>query len=126
MRGTAIATLPVICSAGICLRDIRTAHSIHRAAAVTAEDMSRVYIIIFSYPMIAVVGTFLYLRLYQRKSAVVYDRLMVVLNNDVVSLLQFNIIAVYFFTAVLALTKSADIEIISEYGTDSDNTPGIL
>ena len=116
----------VIGAAGVRRGNVRTAHRKHRCAAVAALEETRIDVIVFLDTAVVRAGALLPQSAGGRKRAVVDDRLMVVLDNDLFVLVAPDIPAVDLYPGELALPQCADIEIVVKDSLHSHKRPRSL
>ena len=111
--GAAPGTAPaVVGAAGVGGTQIPAAHGKHGAAAVPAEQEAGVHVVVLLHAPVIGGGTLLPEGPGGGKGAVIDNGLVVVLNDDVLLLVPFHILAVDLGTGVFGLPESADIKII--------------
>ena len=97
MRCTALCSSSVICSAGVCRRKVIAAHCEHWRAAVSAEKITRIHVVILFHAPIICCRTLFKLLLNGGKGSVVNDGSVVVFKNYMVGFMNLFLSAVNFF-----------------------------
>ena len=126
MRCTALCSSSVICSAGVCGRKVIAAHCEHWRAAVSAEKITRIHVVILFHAPIICCRTLFKLLLNGGKGSVVNDGSVVVFKNYMVGFMNLFLSAVNFFAFVFSLTESTDIKIVLQNFAHGYDTPGGL
>ena len=122
--GAAPGTAPaVVGAAGVGGTQIPAAHGKHGAAAVPAEQEAGVHVIILLHAPVIGGGTLLPEGPGGGEGAVVNDGLVVVLNDDMLLLVPFHILAVDLGSGVFGLAESADIKIVIQNSLHRDDGP---
>ena len=60
------------------------------------------------------------------EGSVIDDRLVVVLEYDVLCRIELHILTIYLFALVFVLSERSDIEVVAEYLRDGDDAPRFL
>ena len=111
--GAASGTAPaVVGAAGVGGTQIPAAHGKHGAAAVPAEQKTGIHVVVLLHAPVIGGGTLFPEGPGGGKGAVVDNGLVVVLNDDMLILVPFHILAVDLGPGVFGLAEGADIKII--------------
>ena len=123
MAGAALEPPPVIGAASIGVPKVSPAHGEHGTAAVPAHEKTGIGVLVFFYAPVVALGSGFPQLLHDTKVAVADDRLMMVLDDDLLALVLFHILAVDLLAGIFALAQCADVKIIFEYALHGHDGP---
>lgn len=126
VTGASFGAATVIGAAAIRFFEIGAAHGEHRTAAIATLEKSRIYIIVFLLTAIVICGTALEQRPYRGEFTVGDDRLMMVLDDDMIALIALDIFAVDLLAGVFARAHRADVEVVFQDSFYRGNCPSGL
>ena len=123
MARAARSSASVIGAAGVCRREVGTAHREHRCAAVAADQKAGVGVVVLFDAAVVRAGALLPQSAGGSERAIVNNRLMVVFNHDLFALIAANILAVDFRTGIFALPQRTDVKIVIQNALYGDDRP---
>ena len=126
VTGPALEAASVIRPAGIGGGKVAAAHGKERTAAVAALQKAGVHIVVDFHAAIVVPAALFPQGTGGGEGAVVDDGLMVIFNDDVLTLVPPDLLAVDLCAGVLALSESSDIEVVIQNALHGDDGPCVL
>ena len=126
MRRAALASAPMIRSAGICRIKLLAAHGEHRTAAVPAEQQPGIRRFVLADAVVVAARPLLHLLLHIGERRIVDNRFVMVFKDKLLGFVDSLVLSVDALAPVLALSKRSDIKIVAEHSLYCHNRPRIL